>query len=67
MNQKHFIILFALLIFFLIHVEKTHACYPSGSRDYECEKELGMLITILLFNNSTDEKLMHFIVLQRWC
>ncbi|CAB4381429.1 unnamed protein product [Rhizophagus irregularis] len=39
MNQKRFIILFALLIFFLIHVEKTHACYPSGSRSFECKKE----------------------------
>ncbi|RIA84609.1 hypothetical protein C1645_832036 [Glomus cerebriforme] len=39
MNQKRSIILFTLLVFFLIYVEKTHGCHPSGSlsrEDYDC-------------------------------
>ncbi|CAB5217549.1 unnamed protein product [Rhizophagus irregularis] len=39
MNQKRFIILLTLLIFFLIHVDKTHgSCYPIGVRK-DCDKE----------------------------
>ncbi len=68
MDQERFIILFTLLVFFLIHVEKTHGCHPAGrlhKEDYECTPKWGMLITIvdlllfLLLNNSTCEKLMH--------
>ncbi|RHZ75526.1 hypothetical protein Glove_213g188 [Diversispora epigaea] len=32
MNQKYFIILFTLLVFSLIHVEKTHGCHPAGKQ-----------------------------------
>ena len=70
MNQKRSI-LFTLLVFFLIHVEKIHGCHPSGSLDrgnHDCTPGWGMLITIvdlllfLLLNNSTCEKLMHSFV-----
>jgi hypothetical protein len=59
MNQKRFIILFTLLIFFIIHVDGNLDCYPAGKRKKGCDKEWGTLITIfdllLLLNNSTNE------------
>ncbi|CAG8565359.1 893_t:CDS:2 [Diversispora eburnea] len=32
MNQKYSAILFTLLVFFLIHVEKAHGCNPAGTK-----------------------------------
>ncbi|PKY56538.1 hypothetical protein RhiirA4_448748 [Rhizophagus irregularis] len=39
MNQKRFIILFTLLIFFIIHVDGSLDCYPAGKRKKGCDKE----------------------------
>lgn len=32
-----------------MHIDKMHGgCYPVGAREYDCQKEFGMLITILI-------------------
>ncbi|RHZ69079.1 hypothetical protein Glove_290g106 [Diversispora epigaea] len=50
MNQKYFIILFTLLVFFLTHVEKTHGCHPSGSKD--CGEPIPSITNVTWLPNS---------------